>query len=188
MEKKLTIRSQAFSAECGLEALLLIIDRLENPTIHEALKMRYFADKLHLSRFGSFGSGDEYVAMPKGPVASNYYNLIKAARGDRSAYINPYFYKVVDGAFTVGSDGKSLFAQRKPRLEYLTPAETECIEEAIAEHGGLDFKTRTDLSHDAAWEKAWASAGDGVGSSPMCLVDIARTLSNADDVVEFIAA
>lgn len=188
MGKKMSIRNQAFSAERGLETLLFIVERLDNPTIHEVLKIRYFADKLHLSYFGSFGSGDDYVAMQHGPVASNCYNLIKAARGDHSAYINPYFYKVVDGALTVDPDNKGLRAERKARLEYLTPAETKCIEEAISKFGGLDFATRTNISHDSAWKKAWKASGDGVGASLMSLCDVANTLENADEVVQFIAA
>ena len=82
------------------------------PTVHAALKIRYFSDKLHLSRFGSLGSGDEYVAMKFGPVASNTYNLIKAARGDQSIYINPYFYEIVDCAKSIAADGKSMTVGR----------------------------------------------------------------------------
>jgi uncharacterized phage-associated protein len=185
---KMTIRNQSFSPEHGLESLLYIVERLADSTIHEVLKLRYFSDKLHLSRYGSLGSGDEYVAMKFGPVASNSYNLIKAARGDESPYINPYFYKVVDGALRVADDGKQMIAERGARLEYLSQAEIECLDEAIKQYGGLDFNHRTEISHDNAWQKAWDAAGDEVGSSPMNLQDIANTLDNANEVIGFISA
>lgn len=184
----MTIRNQSFSPEHGLEALLYIVENLKSPTIHEVLKIRYFSDKLHLSRYGALGSGDDYVAMKFGPVASNSYNLVKAARGDSSSYINPYFYQVVDGAMSVSADGKTLVATRSPRMEYLSPAEIECINEAVAKFGGLEFNHRTEISHDAAWKKAIDSAGDGSGSSPMSIQDIAGTLDNANDVIGFITA
>jgi uncharacterized phage-associated protein len=184
----MAIRNLSFSPEHGLEAILYIVERLKFPTVHEVLKIRYFSDKLHLSRFGSIGSGDEYVAMKFGPVASNSYNLIKAARGDKSSYINPNFVKVVDGALRVASDGKSMIAERGARLEYLSPAEIECLDDAIKQYGGLHFDHRTEISHDAAWQKAWDSIGDEVGASPMSIRDIASTLDNADEVIGYISA
>lgn len=184
----MTIRNQSFSPVHGLESLLYIVEHLENPTIHEVLKIRYFSDKLHLSRFGGLGSGDEYVAMKFGPVASNSYNLIKAARGDQSSYINPSFYEVVDGALSIAADGKGMIAERSARLEYLSQAEIECVNDAIKQYGNIPFNDRTEISHDGAWQKAWDSAGDEVGASKMNLHDIANTLGNADEVIGFISA
>ena len=88
--------------------------------------------------------------MKFGPVASNTYNLIKAARDDQSIYINPYFYEIVDGAISIAADGKSMTAGRGSRLEYLSPAEIECVDEAIKNYGGLEFKDRTEISHGSA--------------------------------------
>lgn len=187
MKFNMSLRDLPFSPEHGLEAILYIAERLKAPTIHEVLKIRYFSDKLHLSRYGSIGSGDEYVAMQFGPVASNSYNLIKAARGDKSPYINPYFFKVVDGAFRIASDDKAIVVERSARLEYLPQAEIECLDEAIKQYGGLHFDNRTEISHDAAWKKAWEAAGDGVGASPMPISSIAQTLDNADEVVGYLS-
>lgn len=46
-------------------------------TIHKlkALKLVYFADRYHLRRFGRPITGDEYLAMPYGPVASSVKDL-----------------------------------------------------------------------------------------------------------------
>jgi uncharacterized phage-associated protein len=41
----------------------------------KALKLIYFADRYHLRRFGRPITGDEYLAMPYGPVASGAKDL-----------------------------------------------------------------------------------------------------------------
>lgn len=41
----------------------------------KALKLVYFADRYHLRRFGRPITGDEYLAMPYGPVASSAKDL-----------------------------------------------------------------------------------------------------------------
>lgn len=184
----MSLRDLSFSPEHGLEAILYIAARLNAPTIHEILKIRYFSDRFHLSRFGSIGSGDEYVAMQFGPVASNTYNLIKAARGDSSPYINPYFFKVVDGSLRIGADKKAIKAVRGARLEYLSAAEIECLNEAIKQYGNLPFDDRTEISHDSAWKKAWDAVDDGVGASHMSVTSIAQTLENADEVVSYLTS
>ena len=184
----MTIRNISFSPEHALEAILYISGKLADATIHEVLKIIYFSDKLHLSKYGFLASGDEYVAMEFGPVASNTYNLIKAARGELSSYINPSFYKIVDGSFTIANDKKTVVTQRKPRAEYLSVAEIKCIDEAIDQFGGMHFKDRTELSHDSAWINARNSGGDGVGASLMPVIDIANTLNNSKDVITYISA
>lgn len=184
----MTVRNISFSPEHSLEAILYISGKVAEATIHEVLKIIYFSDKLHLSKYGILASGDEYVAMDFGPVASNTYNLIKAARGDQSSYINPLFYKIVDDSFGIAEDKKTIIAYRDPRVEYLSTAEIECFKDAIQQSSGLNFKQRTELSHDQAWKSARKSGGDGVGASPMPVSDIANTLENAKEVITYISA
>lgn len=182
------MREKKFSAERAVESLLFIAQRLSNPTIHEVLKLRYFADKLHLSAYGFMASGDDYSAMKFGPVASNTYNLLKAARGEQSAFINPAFYAAVDGALLV-VDGKIICPLRAEKIELLSPSDVECLEQAIAQYGNMPFKDRTDLSHDKAYEKAWADACENsMDAGKMSLADIAETLENAAEVIDYMRA
>jgi hypothetical protein len=173
-----------FSPEKAVEYLLFLSTKLASPTIHEVLKIRYFADKLHLARYGFMASGDTYVAMTYGPVPSNTYHLLRAARGDRSAYIHPLFFEYVAGALAV-SDRHEVLPLREPRLEFLAPSDLACLEEAIARFGGLDFGERTRLSHDAAWKAAWDKA-DAIRADTydMTVEDIAGTLENGEEVLE----
>jgi hypothetical protein len=67
----------------------------------------------------------------------------------------------------------------------LAPADRECLEEALRQYGNMPFGARTELSHDAAWANAWQTANDDeMGQSPMPVLDIAETLTNAADVID----
>jgi uncharacterized phage-associated protein len=182
------MRELTFSPERALESLLYLVPKLAEATIHEVLKLRYFADKIHLERYGSMASGDEYVAMQFGPVASNTYNLIKAARGERNQWIHPRFVELVEGALKA-PDGVHLTAVRAADVERLSPADIECLDEALRLYGNMAFRERTELSHDSAWKKARNAATEGsLKAGEMPVIDIARTLANADEVIEFLHA
>lgn len=175
---------ESFSPRRAVEALIFISQRLTKPTIHEVLKIQYFADKLHFSEHGFMASGDSYVAMNFGPVASNTYDLLKAARGDRGRWIHPTFVSLVDGSLTV-LGGHTVKALRDPNLDELSRAEVHCLEEAIEEWGNMPFHERTELSHDSAWTKAWGEASnDNLRAGEMQTMDILRTLPNAEEVLE----
>ena len=173
-----------FAPERALEAVLLIAGRLAKPSIHEVVKLMYFADKLHLGRYGWLGSGDDYVAMKFGPVGSGTYNLLKAARGDQSGWIHPAFYPLVRAALEVSDDKKSINLLRSADASQLSGAYRECLEEALNKYSDMSFGSRTHLSHDDAWKAAWELATeDELGQSPMALESIAQTLPNAEEVV-----
>lgn len=185
----MAVNEITFSPENALEAILYIASKLNRPTIHEVLKVRYFADKLHLAEYGWLASGDDYVAMKFGPVGSGTYNLMKAARGDESGYIHPRFSELVNGTLAVEPDRRSLLAMRDPNLSHLSKAEIACIDEALVRYGNMPFDQRTEISHDAAWLQAWnAASEDEVGASPMAVSSIAGTLENAAEVIEHLRA
>ena len=185
----MAVREITFSPEKALESVLYIAARLGEPTIHEVLKIRYFADKLHLAEYGFLASGDDYVAMKFGPVASNTYNLLKAARGDQSGWIHPLFAELVRDSLAVKADHKSLEVLREADLTLLSRADIECLDRAIELYGNMPFGERTELSHDAAWQKAWdIAAEDEVGVSPMQIEAIANTLPNPQGLIAHLRA
>jgi uncharacterized phage-associated protein len=179
------VREKSFSPEKALESTLYIASRLQNPTIHEILKLRYFADKLHLAAYGFVASGDEYVAMKFGPVASSTYNLLKAARGDQSVWIDPRLYEIIEGALVVERGSNRVVPQRDANIDHLSKADVAMLDEAIARYGNMSFRERTHLSHDTAWKAAWEVAEeDEAGQSPMPVDAIASTLENAEEIIE----
>lgn len=184
----MAIRESAFSPEKALESVLLITSLLKEPSVHEVLKMRYFADKLHFSEYGFIGSGDRYVAMYFGPVPSSTYDLLKVARGDLNDFSDPRFLALVEGSLEVERGGKNrVFAKRAANADLLSEADVHSIKKAVELYGNMEFKPRTDLSHDSAWETAWSTAQkNNARQSPMPLESIAKTLDNADEVLSYL--
>lgn len=181
------MRQAAFSAERAVEALLYLSRRLDTPTLHEVLKLRYFADKEYLSRYGHFVSGDTYCAMAYGPVGSATYDLLKAASGRVSQFTPAEFLHAVRHALRV--DGMRVVPLREERLEYLSAAEVECLDEALSTYANLPFDERTSISHDAAYDKAWAAAQRKQAyASDMDILDVASTLANSEEVIDYIRA
>lgn len=186
----MAVKELGISPRRALETVLYIASRLTKPDVHEVLKIRYFADKLHFSEYGFPASGDQYFAMDFGPVATNIYDLLKVARGNGSDYDARRFGSLVKGALKVDSTKPhGVHALREANTDFLSPSDVESIEKAIAEYGALSFEERTKLSHDQAYEEAWAIAKQKqTRRHPMALKAIAGTLSNAHEVIESLSA
>jgi hypothetical protein len=175
-----------FDSQAAVESILYLTRRLKSPTVHEVLKLRYFADKLHMSRYGFIASGDDYVAMNFGPVASRTYDILKAARGEKGPFIKPVYFEATKDALRI--DGDDVFALRDANEDLLSRADIECLGEAIQTEGNKPFGTRTQRSHDQAWDRAWKRALEsGQHSREMPLNDIAKTLENSEDVLKYMA-
>jgi uncharacterized phage-associated protein len=185
----LAAKEITFSPDKALESVLYIASKLAQPTVHEVLKIRYFADKLHLANFGFMASGDDYVAMKFGPVATTTYNLLKAARGDQSGWIHPRLYELIDGTLEVSRGTNLVTPLRAPKLDHMSTADVASLDQALTLYGNMPFAQRTELSHDAAWQAAWdVATEDEAGQSPIKLADIAATLPNAQEVIAHLQA
>ena len=162
----------SFDPEKGIEVLLYIADKTKD--IYKILKILYFADKLHLSKYGRFISGDYYIAMKHGPVPSRSYDIIKIARGE-----NPNIYDIdIKELFDVKDN--DLIPKRSAKIEYLSETDKECLDMAIEENKNLSFNQLKEKSHDKAF-KHTENENDEI------YVDlIAESLDNSDMVKEFI--
>ncbi|WP_255566960.1 MULTISPECIES: Panacea domain-containing protein [unclassified Photorhabdus] len=74
--------SARFDSEKAIESILYVASTAPISDIYHVGKILYFADRLHLERYGRLITGDNHLAMKDGPVAENAYDIIKVARGD----------------------------------------------------------------------------------------------------------
>lgn len=175
----MTVVPIRFDPERALELVLYVASRLRYPTLHSVSKVLYFADREHLSRYGSLLSGDSYVAMRHGPVPSAIYNLMKAAAGRLEPLIPPLFYDLVGQSLRV-EDNRRVTPLREANFDLLSASQRECLDMSIKINGKLSFEKLTRKSHDPAWKSA--DEND--------LIDvkaIARTLPNAKQVLAYLA-
>lgn len=135
-----------FDPDKALNLVLYVAGAVQQATFHTISKVIYFADKLHLQRYGRLICGDSYVAMKHGPVPSEIYDMMKDVRGDGFSE----HWHVAREAFQVKGRA-TVVPNRAPDLEVFSESDLECLRESIQTYGHLDFTRLTELSHDAAW-------------------------------------
>ncbi|MEO6831975.1 MAG: Panacea domain-containing protein [Chitinophagaceae bacterium] len=162
----------------AVEASLYVLNKVEGACdFHRLFKILYFAEKEHLAAFGRPITGDQYVAMPNGPVPSFVYDALKTLRGGKQYLtIN---YPVADVFEVV--DWKYAGAKRAAKLEYLSESDLQMLHASIKENGGMDFETLTDKSHDSAWQQA-------VQNDEMNVMAIATDAGANIDMLKYIAS
>ena len=134
----------------SVHSVLYILEKLEGKgDFHKIFKILYFADQKHLTRYGSFFTDDQYVAMKNGPVPSMTYDILKALRGqglhsnDQDKF-RTYFNLI---------DTYNVEAKIKPDLDELSESAIKCLNESISENKKYNFDELTERSHDLAWDK-----------------------------------
>lgn len=138
-----------FRDDVALNAILYVARNMgERKDVHKICKILYFADQAHLSRYGRDITGDTYIAMKYGPVPSHIYNLFKAVKNFSGTedFRTSYFY------FSP-SDTNLLIPTKEADLDYLSPSDIECLDEAIKKCREKNFPELTEFSHGYAWKK-----------------------------------
>ncbi len=138
-----------FDEKVALEAILYIANRSQHPDFMHVHKLLYFADKVHLAKYGRFICGDSYIAMKDGPVPSNVYDMLKAVR---DGYWKHRFDHL-DAAFQVESKFM-VKALRAPDLEWLSDSDILCLDEAIERYDKFSYGELSQKSHGLAWKSA----------------------------------
>lgn len=167
-----------FDEKAALEAVLYICSKTTNPTYHSIAKLLYFADCLHLGRYGRFICGDYYVAMEHGPVPSGVYDMLKERHLNYKGNVR---FPSTQGS--IEAFGKySVRALRKPDLDWLSDSDIKCLDEAIQRYGHYDFGTRTKESHGVPWEKTWKERP----YSPISLDLIVESIGEPEGLREYL--
>lgn len=167
-----------FDPRRAVELVLYVANKLRHPTFHSVSKVMYFADREHLSRYGSLLTSDSYVAMRHGPVPSAIYDLLKAAAGRQDSFVPSLFSELTRNSLRV--EGRyRVTPLREANIELLSLAQRECLDESIRANGRLSFQRLARKSHDAAWKSA--DENDLID-----LRAIAKTLPNAKEVLDYL--
>lgn len=176
----MTVTIQSFNVAKVLEAIVLVASKVPEPTLHKISKMFYFADKLHLERYGCMLSEDAYHAMEYGPVPSHIYNIMKFAGGAENLPGIDKFPAIRD-AMTLKADRRTVSVSRDPNFDLLSESEVECLIDAIAAHGHKSFGRLSDETHDSAWKSV-------AENDVIPLKEIVNTLPNGTEVAGYLYA
>lgn len=138
-----------FNKDKAVNSILYITHRMGQCDILKVFKILYFADRMHLVRFGWPILGDTYIAMKDGPVPSRVYDIIKIVRGD-SIYIDDSLFNF----FEVLPDKYTIISKINANVDYFSESELECLDLSIEENHRLSYSQLSKKSHDIAWERA----------------------------------
>lgn len=157
-----------FKEEKLVQALALLSLRgVSDLTKLKASKLLYFADKIHLNRYGRPITGDSYACMDRGPVPSISLNEMNEAIQPEESDNEPALLKVLE----VHRDTKfPTFSLKDRNLfdpETFSRSELEVLEEVADYYGRKTAGQLIDLSHkESAWTRANEHRSEG-SSVPM---------------------
>lgn len=167
--KEMAIR-YSVDIDKAVEVLLYVANQVSDT--YNALKVIYFADKLHLGEYGRLIYGDDYVAMQHGPVPSLAYNIVRKVRGDGPSWLT--LPKSPD--FSV--EGNDVIPNRTPDMDLLSESDIGCLNEAIERYGKMSFRQLKRVSHA---DEAFQAVDE---KDIMSLELIAQSLPNGDELLE----
>lgn len=119
------------------EVILFLSNKDKGISKMRLLKFLFFADLYHLQKYGRPIVGDRYVAMIKGPVLSEVYNMIKHSRKD---------YEVEENI---------IFPKREADLNEFSKSDIEALEYAFNQYSQYTTEELSNLTHK---EKCWINA------------------------------
>ena len=161
----------------ALHSLLYLCKRLPQPVdVYTALKVIYFADKLHLERFGRLMFGDRYIAMENGPVPSGAYDIVKYV-GGRSV-VDLAFPEAAEKLYSTRTD---LIPKGAPDRELFSRSELICLAECASKYGSMSFTELKKISHDEAWKKADANGEIDIEHIALMLQDGSAIVGHLND-------
>lgn len=167
-----------------LAPCLYVLNKTGKLSKHHISKILYFADKFHIAKYGRTLSGQRYVAMQNGPVPSQIYDFIKFVEGRSDAsFLGAYVQYI--GDFIGFIPSYYVIAKRSADLDFLSVSAIKALDESIAKYGNSSFGTRTDESHDSAWEDAWKRPGK---NKEISLLEIAKSAGANSSMIDYIKA
>lgn len=171
-----------FRAEKATAAIGYLV-KSTGADLYSVMKMLYLADKEHLQCYGRTISGDQYVAMQKGPVPDRAYNLCKFIRGQRD-----HFDAMPTARDWLRLNHNNFEILREPDLDELSNSDVAALDKAASVYKNGGWRAVYQASHDDAWRAAW---GEATARSSQCagmeLDSVASTLPNAAAIIEFLS-
>jgi uncharacterized phage-associated protein len=147
---------------------------------YKVCKLMFLADKYHLVKYGRPITGDQYCALPYGPIPSTILNLIDAVIAAQ-----PF------PAPQVASLSEALELDRQyenPRFKavaafdatMLSQSDLMALDHVIASFGQMGFAELKSITHEmVAYKKAWAGKPMGYNAGDMQFEDFFEEDSDA---------
>lgn len=141
-----------FDPEKSVEAIQYIASKTPIPDPKFICKILYFADRMHLEKFGRLITGDNYIALVNGPVPYAIHYLLNSTVLD----INVGNTDISKAAFDIERCGDLCLvkAKREAILDVFSSSDLYCLDDAISMYGKMNFNDLCSVSQDKNWQSA----------------------------------
>jgi uncharacterized phage-associated protein len=147
-----------FDEEKAIAAVLyLIAKNIEALDKYKLAKLLFLAEKFHLVRYGRPITGDEYCALPYGPIPSATLNILNE---EENEYPTPLTIAVqLDRRYA--NPRYSIKGEIPFTFEELSKSDTRALDLIVQRHGKKTFDELKAMTHEMpAYKNAWASRGE----------------------------
>jgi len=135
--------------EKAIETIVWLANQRPGIDIYHVAKIIFYAEKMHVNRYAKPIIGDTYICMDYGQVPSGIRDLIT-----ENSWLNPTYLQTVADSIKINKKPyPTLKAQRKPKMEYFSGTDLECLKESLSEYGDKSFDELKKMTHE---EKCWA--------------------------------
>lgn len=159
-----------------IEAITWVTNHIEGSSRYIVLKTLFYGDKFHLQKYGRPITGDTYIKMSMGPVASAAYDIIKA-----NAFLPESVLIAANEAFSVGGARAPITPNRDADEDWFSETDLECLAMAAEKCKALDFGSLKEETHQ---EQAWIEAEMNREMDLTLLID--QDTPNKDGLIEYI--
>jgi len=133
------------TSEKAFNVLLYVASAMQEPrNMYKVLKAIYYADKMHLEKYGRQIFPQRYLKLDYGNVPADSYDVITHVRGTRKQPRMPE--GVTDRLRVIGKD--TIKPLDRPNLDYMSKSEIECLDAAIRVILPKSFEETKKFLHD----------------------------------------
>jgi uncharacterized phage-associated protein len=148
----------------AIEALVWLANEMPGITFYYIVKVLFFADKDHLNKYGRPILGDQYVAMPHGPVPSTIYDMLGLDR-----FLDPDLIQQVKEALIIDAPRVVPVPGRKPDMSVFSRSDIDCLKDSLRIYGHMPFGTLKRITHQ---EESYINAPANGEMNYLSMIDI----------------
>lgn len=130
----------------AIETIVWLASNKPGIDIYHVAKVMYYADKMHLNRYGRPIVGDKYIKMKNGPAPSLILDVING----NSFRFSREELECIESSISVSGRYKNSEPLRAPELSYFSESDLECLSESLGKNGDKTFDELFNSTHEEA--------------------------------------
>ncbi|RLC19241.1 MAG: hypothetical protein DRI57_07435 [Deltaproteobacteria bacterium] len=126
------------------EVIIWLANMKPGIDIYHVAKVLFYADKMHINKYGRPITGDTYIRMPYGPVPSGLRDLIT-----ENSWLSPRQLNQIKNSLIIDKSDNhyKLAATREPDMNYFSKSDIICLKDSLSEYGEMSSDELYNSTH-----------------------------------------